>query len=78
MIYSAVATLSNVFKGVAIVSKLDDEFFDEPEFEEIDTGQSKKISSDRKRLLRERIELREIARDLDMSTDDWKEAFPDV
>lgn len=78
MNYSCVATLSNVFKGVAIVSKLDDEFFEEPEFEDIDSVQSKKISSDRKRLLRERIELREIARDLDMSTDDWKEAFPDV
>jgi hypothetical protein len=61
------------------MSKLDDDFFDDAgDYEEIDITQSKKELSDKKRLLRERIELREIARNLEMDTDDWKEAFPDI
>lgn len=59
------------------MSKLDDDFFDDADFEELDAAQSKKDLNEKKRLLRERIELREIARALEMSTDDWKEAFPD-
>ncbi|HEY9033053.1 MAG TPA: hypothetical protein VIN71_03870 [Pseudomonadales bacterium] len=59
------------------MSKIDDDFFEDGEFEELDSIQVKKHLNDKKRLLRERIELREIARSLDMSTDDWKEAFPD-
>lgn len=61
------------------MSKLDDDFFDDAgDYEEIDITQSKKELSDKKRLLRERIELREIARNLEMDTDDWREAFPDI
>lgn len=60
------------------MSKIDDDFFDDTDFEDLDSVQSKKVINDKKRLLRERIELREIARNLDMSVDDWKEAFPDV
>jgi hypothetical protein len=68
-----------VFKEVVVMSKLDDDFFDDAgDYEEIDITQSKKELSDKKRLLRERIELREIARNLEMDTDDWKEAFPDI
>ena len=61
------------------MSKLDDDFYDDAEFEELDTDHvpNKKDISDKKRLLRERIELREIARDLDMDMDDWRKAFPD-
>lgn len=67
------------------MGKLDDDFYDD-EFDELDsdivdadtdTILSKKDISDKKRLLRERIELRQIARDLEMDIDDWKEAFPD-
>lgn len=60
------------------MSKLDDDFFDDSaEFDDIDAAPSKKDISEKKRLLRERIELKEIARELEMSSDDWKEAFPD-
>ncbi len=62
------------------MGKLDDDFYDDAEFDELDSDSvvlSKKDISDKKRLLRERIELREIARDLDMDMDDWREAFPD-
>ena len=67
------------------MGKLDDDFYDD-EFDgldgdivdaDTDTILSKKDISDKKRLLRERIELRQIARDLEMDIDDWKEAFPD-
>lgn len=66
-----------IFSGVVIMGKLDDDFFDDVDFDELDTVQVKKYLNEKKRLLRERIELREIARTLEMSPEDWKEAFPD-
>lgn len=57
----------------------DDEFYgDDEELEEIEKVLNKKDQNERRRLLRERIELREMARALDMDMDDWKEAFPDI
>ena len=66
-----------IFSGVVIMGKLDDDFFDDVDFDELDTVQVKKYLNEKKRLLRERIELREIARTLEMSPEDWKEACPD-
>lgn len=57
----------------------DDDFFDDDEeLGDIENVLSKKDQNERRRHLRERIELREIARELDMDVDDWKEAFPDI
>lgn len=56
----------------------DDDFFDDEDLGDIESVLSKKDQNERRRQLRERIELREIARELDMDTSDWKEAFPDI
>lgn len=62
------------------MSDEDDDFFgeDDEDLGDIESVLSKKDQSERRRLLRERIELREIARQLEMDTDDWREAFPDI
>lgn len=62
------------------MSDEDDDFFgeDDEDLGDIESVLSKKDQNERRRLLRERIELREIARQLEMDTDDWREAFPDI
>lgn len=62
------------------MSDEDDEFFgdDDEELGDIEVVLSKKDQNEKRRLLRERIELREIARQLEMDADDWREAFPDI